>query len=51
MQDHACTEEADAGNDTLDDPAYVRLRIVGDREHGERRSQADEPEGSHARRL
>ena len=47
MQDYACAQEADAGNDALDDPAYVSLRVVCDRQSQlfPRLREAADPEG------
>jgi hypothetical protein len=51
MQDHTRTQKTDTRNDALDDPAYIGLGILRYGEHGERRSQGNEPKRSHSRRF
>src|SRR6185436_13872493 len=51
MQDHTRAQEADTRDDALDDPAYVRLRVLGDTHHRQRRSESNQPKRSHPRGL
>ena len=51
MQDHAIADKADPRDDTLDYSGHFGLRVLGDREHGQGRSERDKGKRTQSCRL